>query len=211
MIQRNTRAIVRDPLRDRNMRLKSLLFLAVKMQKTSHGIKKSSCNGKPKAKPAGKTVASGICLIKFIVHLRQLRIRHSDTGIIDIYDQIDPIILFPVINTDVKPALFRKLNGILHQDLKDMRYLFRISDKNRRNLRVDIEYQFQLMDIALHRRHGDHIIEYRRDHILFPCRRQRTFYDLRIIHHIVDLVRQPSARRLDRLYIRPEFRRDLFS
>ncbi len=191
------------------MRLQAFLILAVKMQETAHGVEKPPRDRNPKPKPAGKTAASGIRLVKIVIHLRHLGVRHADTRIIDIYDQINPITLLPVINPDVNTALFRKLDGILHQNLKYMGYLLRISNKRCRNLRVDIKHHLQLMDVALHRRHSNHVVEYRRDHILFPCRRKRALHDLRIIHHIVDLIREPSARHLDRLHIRPKLRRDI--
>ena len=118
----------------------ALPFPAVEMDKTAHGGQKSLRDGKAKAEPSRKTAAPGIRLIKDIIHLCQLRIGHADAGVTDINDQIGAVILLAVLDTDIHAALFRKLDGIFHQDFEYMGNLFCIADKDRRHIGVDIKH-----------------------------------------------------------------------
>ena len=198
----HTRRIVRHSLGDRDMRLKSLVSLAVKINKTSHGMEKPSCNRKPQSKTACQTAASRICLIKIIIHLRKLGIRHADPGIPDIYDQIASIMLLTEFDTDVDTAFLRKLDGILHQYLQYMRNLFRIPYENGRKPRINVKHHLQLAPAVLHRRDRKHIVQYGGESVFFLCRGKRAFHNLRIIKHVVDQVGQPSSGHLDGADIR---------
>ena len=54
------------------MGMQTLLALAFKVNEAAHGIQKPPGNGKSKTKTAHKTIASGIRLIKVVVHLKHL-------------------------------------------------------------------------------------------------------------------------------------------
>ena len=68
--------------------------------------------------------------------------------------------------------------------------LLRVPHQDRRDLRVNIKHDLQMLPVALQRGHGNHVVQYGSDHILFLGRRQRPLHDLRIIQHIVDLAGQ---------------------
>ena len=207
MIEHNTRLFINNALGDHNMSRQPLIFFAVKMNKAAHRVQKSLGNGKTKSKSSRKTAASCVCLIKDIVHLCQLRICHTYTGVTDIDNQINTIILMPVFDPNIYAALFCKLNGIFHQDFEYMGYLLRVSDEYRRYMRVDIKHHFQMLPVALQCSHCDHIVQHRSDHIFVLGRSQSAFQNLCIVQHIVDLVRQALSRQLYGRHIRPNIRR----
>ncbi len=184
----NRGRIIRHPLGNGNMSLKTLILLACKVNKTAHGIQKSSGNGNPKPQSSCKTAAAGIRLVKIIKHLIELGIRHTDTRIIDINGQINTITLSAAFDTHMDTALFRKLDGIFQKNLKYMGNLFSISNQHGRNSRVHVKHHFQLMPAPLHGRHGNHIIDDRGKHIFLLCGGQRSLHNLRIIQHIIDLI-----------------------
>ncbi len=152
--------VVRHPLGNRNMRLKAFAPFPVKIDKTAHGVQKSPGNGQPKPKPSRKTVAARIRLIKIIIHLPNLHIRHADAGVKNIDYQIDSVAFPSELHTDVNAALFRKFNRILHQNFKYMRNLLRIPDKDCRQLRVNIEHHLQLAAAILHSHNGKHVVQH---------------------------------------------------
>ena len=88
---------------------------------------------------------------------------------------------------------------------------FRIPNKNRRYLRIDIKHNLQMLAVALQRGHGNHIVQHRSDHIFFLGGSQRAFHDLRIVQHVIDLVGQTLSRQLYGGHIRPDVRGNLFS
>ena len=142
-------------------------------------------------------------MVKLLIHLLQLGIRHADAGVVDVDNQVNSIILPAVLDTDVYAALLRELDRVLHQDLEHVGDLFRVAHQDRRDLGVDIEDQLQMLPVALQRGHGDHVVEHRGDHVLLLGRRQRALHDLRVVEHIVDLVGQTLARQFDGQHILP--------
>ncbi len=196
VIEHDAWPFIHNPLGNHDMGGQSLPFLAVEMDKTAHGGQKSLRDREAKAEPSRKTAAPGIRLIKDIIHLCQLRIGHADAGVTDINDQIGAVILLAVLDTDIHAALFRKLDGIFHQDFEYMGNLFRVADKGRRHIGVYIKHQLQMLPVGLQRDRCDHIVQHRGDHIFFFGRGQRAFQDLRIVQHIVNLVGQALSRQL---------------
>ena len=206
IVQHDAGRVRRYPLGNGDVCLKPLLSLALKMDKPAHRLKKPPRNGNPQSKTARKPAASGVCLIKIIIHLGKLGNGHADACIVYVDQHVDTVVLPPVFDTDVDSAFFRKLNGVFQQYFQYMRNLFGVPDQHRRHIGIDIKHHFQLVPAVLHCRHRDHVIEYRGDHIFFLCRCQRPFHDLRVVHHIIDLVGQPLARHLYGLHIRPDLR-----
>ena len=90
------------------MGVQALPVHAVKMNKAAHRSQKAPRNGEAKPEPSREAAASGVRLIEFIVHLQKLGIRHADSGIMDIDNQIDPVMLPPVFNSDIDAALLRE-------------------------------------------------------------------------------------------------------
>ena len=167
MVQYDARPVVRDTLGDHDMGVQALLLLTVKMDEAAHCVQKPPGNGQPKPKPSRKAAAAGICLVKDVIHLQQLGIRHPDTGITDIYNQVDAVLLLPVSNTYIDAALLRKLDGVFHQDFEHMRNFLCIPDEDRRHIGIDIKYQLQMLPVALQCGHCDHIVKHRGNHIFF--------------------------------------------
>ena len=167
-IRKNHRGgIIFHPLRNCNVNLQSLLFFAGKMNESSHSMKQTFGNRKSKSKPSNKTTASRFYLIKIITHLCNLRIGHTNSSIINIYNQIDSVKFSSKINTNIKTAFFCKLDRILQNNLKNMRNFFCISEQNCRYSGCKIKHHFQLMLAALHSSHSNNIIKYRCNHIWF--------------------------------------------
>ncbi len=204
------RRIFFHSLRNGDVDLQTLLFGAAKVDKSAHGVEQTPRNGKPKPKPSRKSAASGVCLVKIIAHLGQLRIGHADAGIIDVNHQINPIAFRPEVDIHVNAAFFRKFNGVFYQDLQNMRDFFYISDKNCRDLWVQIKYHFQLLLAALHSGHGDQVVKYGNDPIWFFSRDQSSFHDFRIIKHIDDLIGKTLARQFYGLHVCPDIRGNIF-
>ena len=188
------------------MDLHAFLVFTVKMNKTAHRMQKAPGNRKTKAEAPGKTAASRLGLIKLIAHLRHLGIRHADSRVINIYNQIDSVSLLAIFNTDADTALFRKLKGIFQKDFKDMGNLFHISNQYRRYFRIHIKYDFQPVPAVLHGNGCNHVIQQGRNHIRFFCRSQRALHNLGIIQNVIDLIGQTLARHLDGQNILPQFR-----
>ena len=109
------------------MGLHPLIPFAVELDKTAHSMKQPPGDGQAKPQASCKTAASGISLIKIITHLYELGICHTDSGIINIYDQIDAIAFAPGLNADINAALLRKLDRVFQKDFEDMGDFFRIS------------------------------------------------------------------------------------
>ncbi len=201
IIEGNRRAVVHNHLRNRNMRLKPLPVLTLKMNKTAHSMQKPPCNRNAKPKPAGKAAAACICLVKIIKHLVHLGISHTNTRIVNVDCQVDAITFLPAANADVDAAFFCKLYGIFHNDFQHMGNLLRVSHHDRRNLRVNIKNHFQRAAAALHYRHCNNVIQYRSNHIFMHGRRQSTFHNFRIVQHVVNKGRHTLACQLYRKHI----------
>ena len=204
------RHLVGHSLWDSDLSLKSLLLFAVKMDKAAHGAKQAPGNGEPQSKPSGEAAASGIRLVKVVAHLGDLGAGHADSGVADIYDQIDAIAFFSIYNGDIDSALFRKFDGIFQKNLEDMGNFFHIADENRRHFGVQIKYHLQLMLAVLHGGHGNDVVKQRVDHVRFVCRGQSSLHDLRVVQHVVDLVGQALSCHLYGIYVRPDFGGDIF-
>ena len=91
-----------------------------------------------------------------------------------------------------------------------MRDFFYISDKNRRDLWVQIKYHFQMLLAALHGGHGDQVVKYGNDPVWFFSWDQSSFHDLRIIKHIDDLIGKTLARQFYRLHVCPDIGGNIF-
>ena len=193
-----------------NMSMKPLPISAVKVDKSTHGVEQSPGNRKSQSQSACKTAAAGIRLIKIIAHLRELRSRHADSGIINVYDQIDAVVFTSITNADVDAAFLRKLNRVFQKNFKNMRNFFRISNQNGWGSWIKVKDHLQLMLAVLHGGHGNNIIEDGSDHVRFFCRSQRAFYDLSVIQHVVDLIGQALACQLDGLHVSADSRRNIF-
>ena len=188
------------------MYVKAFLFLAVKMDESSHGMKQSPRNGKPQPKSPHIAAAAGIGLVKVFQHLRNLGGIHAYAGVIHINNQVDPITLPAESDADVNTAFLRKLKRIIHQNFKHMGHFFRIPNQNRWYSGIYVKHCLQMITAVLQCCHGNHVIENRSDHIGFLCRGQGPFHDLRIIQYIIDLSRKTLARQLYGLHIGPDFR-----
>ena len=209
VIEHDAGLLVRDALGNCDVGVEPLLFFAGEMNKTAHGGQKAPSDGKPKPKPAGEAAASGVCLVKDVVHLRQLGVCHADAGVPDIHKQIDAIVLPPGSDADVYAALLGELDGVFHQDLEHVGNFLRVSDEDRRHFRVDVKHQLQVLAVALQGGHGDHVVQHRRDHILLFGGGQRALHDLRVVQHIVDLAGQTLSRHFDGGHLSPDLRRKI--
>ena len=209
MCKNHGRSVILHFLGDGDMSMQSLMAFAVKVDKSPHGMKQSPGNRKPESKPAGKSAASGVGLIKIITHLHELRIRHTDSGVMDINNQIDSITFLSVSNADVNASFFCKLDRIFQKDLKNMGDFFCISNQDRRSFRLKIKHHFKPMLAVLHGSHGDDIIEYRSNHVGFFRWSQCTFHNLCIVQHVIDLVGQTFASQLYGLHVGTNLRRNI--
>ena len=206
VVEHDAWPLVNNALGDYDMGVEALLPHAVKMDKAAHGVQKPPGNGEPQAKSAGQAAGSGIRLIKDIVDLGKLVVRHTDAGVADVNDQIDAVSFPAVSDPDVYAALFREFDGVFHQNFEHVGDLLRISDEGCRHLRVNVKHQLQVLPVALQRGHGNHVVQHGSDHVFLLRRRQRPFHDFRVVQHIVDLVGQPLSRQLDGRHIRPDLR-----
>ena len=209
VVEGDTRLVVRHPLGNHDIRVQALPPLAVKVDKAPHGVEQSPGDGEPQAQPPREALASGVRLVEVVIHLLKLGIRHADSGVVDANNQIDPVIFPPVVYADVDAPLFGKFNGIFRQNLEHMGNFLRVPHKHRRYLGVDIKHQLQMLPVALQRGHGDDIVEHRGYHVLLFGRSQGAVHDLRVIHHVIDLVGQALSRHLNGEHILPNLRGEL--
>ena len=158
--ERDAWPLIRHALREDDVGGKALLRIAAEMNETAHSGQKPLGDGKSKAKPARQAAASGIRLVKDVAHLRQLGIRHADAGIADIHDQIDAVAFPPALDANVDTALFREFKGVLQQDFEHMGNFLRVANKDRRNLRINVEHQLQMLAVALQGGHGNHVVQH---------------------------------------------------
>ena len=205
-VEHDAGPLVHDALGDDNMGGQAPLPVAVKMNEAAHGGQEPLGDGEPKPKPPREAVASGVRLVKDVVHLRQLGIRHTDSGVADVYNQVDAVILPAVPDADVYAALLRKLNGVFHQDFEHMGDFLRVPDQGCRNFGINVKHQLQMLAVALQGGHGDHVVQHGGDHVLFLGRGQRALHDLRIVQHVVDLVGQALSRHFYGGHVRPDIR-----
>ncbi len=145
----------------------ALLLSSGKVNKAAHRVQKTLGDGKAEAEAAGEAAASGIRLIKDVVHLCQLGACHADAGIPYIHDQVDSVFFPPVIYPDVYAALLRKFNGVFHQDFQHMRNLLHVPNEDRRRLWINVKHQLQMLPAALQGGHCDDVVQHRGNHILF--------------------------------------------
>ncbi len=203
------RGVVGHSLGNGDLSLESLLFFAVKMDKSAHGVKKPPGDGKAKPQTSGEAAASRIRLIKVIKNMGDLGTGHADSGVADIYDQVDPVAFFSILDTYVESAFFCELDGIFQKNLKNMGNFFHVADEDRRYLGIQIKDHFQLMFAALHGCHGNDVIEQGIDHVGFFGRGQSAFHDLRIVQHVINLVGQAFTCHLYGIHVCPDLRRNI--
>ena len=209
VVDRDTGAFVHHALGNRDVGVQAPVLLALKMDEAAHGVQQTPGDGQPQPQPAHKAAASGVGLVKIVIHLEHLGVRHADSRVPYVDNQIDAVLLRPVADADVDAALLRKFDGVLHQNLQHMGDFLRVSHQNRRHLGVDVKHNLQMLQIALQGCHGDDVVQHRGNHVLLLGRRHGALYDLGVVQHIVDLVGQAFPRHLDGGHVLPDIRGDL--
>ena len=209
VVDRDTGAFVRHALGNRDAGVQAPVLLALKMDKAAHGVQQTPGDGQPQPQPAHKATATGVGLVKIVIHLEHLGVRHADSRVPYVDNQIDAVLLRPVSNADVDAALLRKFDGVFHQNLQHMGDFLRVPHQNRRHLGVDVKHNLQMLQIALQGCHGDDVVQHRGNHVLLLGRRHGALYDLGVVQHIVDLVGQAFSRHLDGGHVLPDIRGDL--
>ncbi len=132
---------------------------------------------------------------------------HTDSGIVDIDEEIDAVAFFSEFHADAGAALFGKFNGIFQQNFQDVGYFFRVSDQNRRHFRIQIKDHLQLMPVVLCGGHGNDIVEYGSNPVRLFRGGQRTLHNLRVVQHVIDLAGQTFACHLYGLHPVADIRR----
>ena len=72
--------------------VQSLALRALKVDEAAHGGQQPLGDGEPQPQSSGKAAAAGIRLVKDVIHLGELGIRHADARIPDVDDKVDAIL-----------------------------------------------------------------------------------------------------------------------
>ena len=118
MVEYDAGLVVGDTLGNGDVGQKALLALAVEVDEAAHGVEQAAGDGQAQAQPPRQAAASGVRLVKNVVHLRQLGVGHADAGVPDVHDQIDAVLLPAEPDTHINAALLGEFNRVLHQDFQ---------------------------------------------------------------------------------------------